>query len=196
LLGFSRDSVSPVKENFKYKLLFFHKKLKFVNIMAKDLSQIEKNFIDKTGKISKQWGLGEPAGRVWATLLFADTPLSQRQIAEKTGYSLSLVSPSLKILEKLNMIRSIRGESKEKLYELTVSFIEAFNGLIKRFLEQDVKPLIEQLEEVKEIHDPNKKNKLRRLIQEYKRLEMYLSLFTKLMLMKKATVEKVSKLIG
>ena len=123
--------------------MIFHIKLKFVNIMTKNIAEIEKNFIDRTGKISKQWGLGEPAGRVWATLLFADTSLSQRQIAEKTDYSLSLVSPSLKILEKLNMVRSVRGKGKEKLYELAVSFIEAFNGLVKRFLEQDVKPLIE-----------------------------------------------------
>ncbi len=164
--------------------------------MGKDITKIEKNFIDRTGKISKQWGLGEPAGRVWATLLFADIPLSQRQIAGKTGYSLSLVSPSLKILEKLNMIRSIRGKGKEKLYELAVSFIEAFNGLVKRFLEQDVKPLIEQLEDIGEIRDLNKKNKLTKLVKEYKSLEMYLGLFSKLMFMKKATAEKVSKLVG
>jgi len=34
-----------------------------------------------------------------------------------------LVSPSLKILEKLNMIRAIRGKGREKLYELAMSFI-------------------------------------------------------------------------
>ena len=164
--------------------------------MVKNLIKIEKKFIDKIGKISKQWGLGEPAGRVWATLLFADTPLSQRQIAEKTGYTLSLVSPCLKILEKLNMVRSIRGKGKEKLYELAVSFIEAFNGLVKRFLEQDVKPLIEQLEDISKIKDINKKNKLAKLVKGYKSLEMYLGLFSKLMFMKKATAEKVRKIIG
>lgn len=167
--------------------------------MAKGMQKIEdieQSFIDRTGKISKQWGLGEPAGRVWAALLFADTPLSQRQIAKKTGYSLSLVSPSLKILDKLNMVKPIRGKGKEKLYELAVSFIEAFNGLVKRFLEQDVKPLIEQLEEVPEIKDANKRNKLVKLVKEYKSLEMYLSLFSKMMFMKKVTADKVNKLIG
>ena len=160
-----------------------------------DLANIEQNFIDKTGKISKQWGLGEPAGRVWATLLFTDNSLTQRQIAEKTNYSLSLVSPSLKILENSNMVKSIRGRGKTKLYELSESFIEAFNSLIKRFLEQDVKPLIEQLEDVDGIHDQSKKNKLLRLVKEYKRFEMYLGLFNRLMLMKKTTVDKISKLM-
>jgi DNA-binding transcriptional regulator GbsR (MarR family) len=164
--------------------------------MAKNIIKIEKNFIDRTGKISKQWGLGDPAGRVWATLLFTDVPLSQREIAKKTDYSLSLVSPSLKILEKLNIVRSIRGKGKEKLYELAVSFIEAFNGLVKRFLEQDIKPLIEQLDSLGEIKDINKKKRLTNLVKEYKSLERYLDLFTKLMFMKKTTMEKVSKLVG
>ncbi|MCK4589646.1 MAG: hypothetical protein KAT77_04325 [Nanoarchaeota archaeon] len=191
------SSVSKSKKKvLNTKFYSFHSKLKFVNIMAKDILKIERNFIDRTGKISKQWGLGEPAGRVWAALLFADVSLSQREIAEKTDYSLSLVSPSLKILEKLNIIRSIRGKGKEKLYELAVSFIEAFNGLVKRFLEQDIKPLIKQLEGINEIPDANKKKKLGKLVKEYKSLEMYLGLFNKLMAMKKATAEKVSKLIG
>ncbi len=164
--------------------------------MAKNITILEKNFIDRIGKISKQWGLGEPTGRVWATLLFADTPLSQKQIAEKTNYSLSLVSPCLKILEKLNMVRPVRGKGKEKLYELAVSFIEAFNELIKNFLEKDIKPLIKTLEEVKELNTSTKMEKIKKLIQEYKRLEMYLGLFTKLMLMKKATVVKVRKMIS
>jgi len=160
---------------------------------VQDLAKTEKEFIDRTGKISKQWGLGEPAGRVWATLLFADSPLSQREIAKKTKYSLSLVSPSLKILEKLNMIRSIRGEGREKLYELTMSFIEAFNVIIKRFLDNDVQPLIKQLEKIKDV---NENSKLSKLTREYKQLETYLNWFEKIVSMKKVTREKIKKLLG
>ncbi|MCG2717493.1 MAG: hypothetical protein L6408_01485 [Nanoarchaeota archaeon] len=158
-----------------------------------NITKTERDFIDGTGKISKQWGLGEPAGRVWATLLFADLPLSQKEIADKTGYSLSLVSPSLKILEKLNMVKSIRGEGRKKLYELAISFIEAFNVMIKRFLANDVRPLIMELEEIKDI---DKKPKLLKLTGEYKRMEMYLNWFGKMVSMQKVTSEKVKKLLG
>lgn len=161
--------------------------------IAKNIAQTEKDFIDRTGKISKQWGLGEPAGRVWATLLFAGSPLSQKRIAKKTGYSLSLVSPSLKILEKLSMIRSIRGKGREKLYELALSFIEAFNVIIKRFLQNDVQPLIKELEHIKDI---NKNPKLFKLTGEYKQLETYLNWFDKIIFMKKVTAEKMGKLLG
>ncbi|MCK5476463.1 MAG: hypothetical protein KAI55_00920 [Candidatus Aenigmarchaeota archaeon] len=160
--------------------------------MEQDISKIEKEFIDRTGKISKQWGLGEPAGRVWAALLFTESSLSQKDIATKTGYTLSLVSPSLKILESLNLIRSGRGENREKLYELEVSFIEAFNIIIKRQLEHDIKPLIKHLDGIKE---KNKNPKLLKLTAEYKQIEMYLGWFGKMITMKKITGEKVKKLL-
>ncbi|MCK4429206.1 MAG: hypothetical protein KAU95_02430, partial [Candidatus Aenigmarchaeota archaeon] len=106
-------------------------------------------------------------------------------------YSLSLVSPSLKILEKLGLIRNIRGEGREKLYELALSFIEAFNIIIKRYLEQDIKPLIKHLDNIK---NPNPR--LLKLISEYKQMEMYLSWFGKMINMKKITSEKINKLLG
>ncbi len=153
----------------------------------------ENDFIDGTGKLAKQWGLGEAAGRVWAALLLSESPLSQRDMAEKTTYSLSLVSPSLRILEKLGMIRSIRGEGREKLYELALSFIEAFNVIIKRFLQNDVSPLIQELEHIENI---NKNKKLSKLAGEYKQLETYLGWFGKLIFMNKVTNNKVKKLLG
>ncbi len=161
--------------------------------MTKDITKIEKDFIDNTGRISKQWGLGEPAGRVWGALLFANSSLSQKEIAKKTGYSLSLVSPSLKILDNLNMIRPIRGDGREKSYELALSFIEAFSVMIKRFLHNDIQPLIVGLEHVKDI-DKNKS--LLQLTKEYKQLEIYLSRFEKMISLKKAASEKISNLLG
>ena len=161
--------------------------------MEQDISKVEKDFIDRTGKISKQWSLGEPAGRVWAALLFAEDSLTQKEIAAKTEYSLSLVSPSLKILESLNLIKSIRGSGREKLYELELSFIEAFNMLIKRQLEHDINPLIKHLDMIEE---KNKNPKLLRLTADYKQIEMYLGWFGKMISMKKVTHEKIKNLLG
>jgi len=145
--------------------------------MTNTLLKTEKEFIDRMGTISKRWGIGEPAGRVWGTLLFANVPISQKTIAKKTGYSLSLVSPSLTILDKYNMIRSVRGKSKEKLYETTTLFIGGFRALVKGFLEQDIKPLIEELESTKGIE---KNPKLLKLVVEYKQLRLYFDTFEKL----------------
>ncbi|MGV8086732.1 MAG: GbsR/MarR family transcriptional regulator [Candidatus Woesearchaeota archaeon] len=142
--------------------------------MNTKLSNTEKEFIDRMGKISKRWGMSEPAGRVWGALLFSGTPLSQKEIAKKTGYGLSLVSPTLNIIEKLDMIKSMRGKNKEKLYQITTSFMQGFRILIKKFLEQDIKPLIEELESIKSVKN---NSNLSNLISEYKQLEYYLDLF-------------------
>lgn len=158
------------------------------------LREIEQSFIDRGGKITKHWGMGEPVGRVFSSLLYSDGPLSQRGIAEMTGYSLSLVSPSLRMLENLKMVRSIRGDGRERLYETTVSFIEALNIMMMDFLEQDVRPVIAELESV--MGDIQNKKKLAQLIREYKRLEFYLTMFEKVIVMRKVTEEKVKKLLG
>ncbi|MGV8171109.1 MAG: GbsR/MarR family transcriptional regulator [Candidatus Woesearchaeota archaeon] len=150
--------------------------------MKKSLLSMEREFIDRMGRISKRWGIGEPAGRVWGALLFADASLSQRDISVKTGYSLSLVSPSLTILEKYDMIKSVRGNSKEKLYETKTLFIGGFRALVKGFLEQDIKPLIEDLENTKGI---DKNPKLLKLMSEYKRLRWYFDTFEKVKCIRK-----------
>ncbi len=162
-------------------------------MVKKDAKKLYDSFVNSTGKIAKQWGLGEPSGRIWATLLFSEKPLSQKQIAEKTNYSLSLVSPSLKILEGLNLVRRIRGSSKEKLYELTASFIETFHLMIKRFLETEIKPLVDMLNEYTETNKSNKK--LVQLTKQYQRLETQLRWFDKLGELKKITTEQIKKIL-
>lgn len=149
--------------------------------MSNELSKTEKEFINRMGRIAKKWGMSEPAGRVWGTLLFADRPISQKDIARKTGYTLSLVSPSLKIIENMDMVRSIRFGNKERLYESKTSFMDGFRILIKRFVEKDIKPLIEELEKTKGIR---KNLNLLKLITEYKKLEYYLAMSEKMHLKK------------
>jgi DNA-binding transcriptional regulator GbsR (MarR family) len=156
------------------------------------MEDTERFFIDKTGDIASQWGFGEPTGRVWATLLFAEKPLSQKDIAEKTGYTLSLVSPTLKILENTQRVTKVRGEGKERLYELNGSFIDTFGAMMNRIIERDLRPVIEEL---KKSNLKNKK-KISSLIAEYQMMESHLMILMKLINAKKATYQKIKRLIG
>lgn len=160
-------------------------------IITKNIDVLEKEFIDRVGKMSKQWGLGEPAGRIWAAMLFANEALSQKDIATKTGYSLSLVSPSLKLLEQTNTIRPVKNGRGNK-YELTGSFTETFSGMIYRFMEHDVKPLIDKLEHADV--DEKSKQKVQHLVKEYKDFEGCLSTFIKILNMRKVALSKIKKL--
>jgi len=156
--------------------------------MNKSLADTEREFINRMGKIAKQWGISEPVGRVWGTLLFSDKPISQKDIARKTGYTLSLVSPSLKIIESMDMVRSVRSGNKEKVYETKTSFMEGFRIIIKRFLEKDIKPLIEELENTKAVE---KNRRISRLITEYRHVERYLRLCEKMECMKRSIGERI-----
>ena len=160
-----------------------------------DGKRIEQELINRTGKISKQWGFGESAGKVWATLLFSGQPLSQKSIAKKTGYSLGHVSPSLKILEKTNMVRVTRGHGKERLYDPAISFNEAFRMTMIDTLERDIKPLIEQLEKRNDIKDPVMRAKFSKTIKDYKNLEKRLKIFSKIMVVDEATANKVADML-
>jgi DNA-binding transcriptional regulator GbsR (MarR family) len=156
---------------------------------------IEQKFIDRTGKIAKLWGLGEPTGRVLGVLMFSEKPLSQREIADKTGYTLSLVSPNLKIIDSLDMLGRSRGSGKEKVYHITVSFIDAFDRMIKRFLQQDILPLIQELDDAKG-KNPHKKKIIEQMSRDYKKVELYLAVFEKMMMLDKIRSDKIRKLLA
>ena len=57
-------------------------------------------FNHRLGKVGKQWGLGESAGKIWGTLLLIGRPLTQNEIAEHYGSSPGLVSGNLNVLRE------------------------------------------------------------------------------------------------
>ena len=149
---------------------------------------MEEKLIERTGEIAKRWGFPEPAGRIWACLLLSEDPISQAEIASMTGYTLSLVSPSLRILEENNRIRKTKGKGKERLYTLNGLFIEAYSAVMQKTLERDIKPVIDELSEY---NKKNKNKKLSVLISEYKRMEFYLQIFIKISKMKELALGKL-----
>lgn len=160
--------------------------------------EIKDEFIHRVGKIGKQWGLGEPAGRVWGILLFNKKPLTQKEIASQCRYSLGLVSPSLTILENLGMISIIMKRGKVKLYGAVASFMESFEKLVRNFMEQDVRPLIFLLESnLEKIKDKEVKARLEFLIKDYKRVNIILNFFSKILSAKKSfSLAKLKKSVG
>ena len=140
-----------------------------------------KKILSSFGRISKQWGLGEPVGRVWGFLLFKSIPVTQKEVEKGTNYSRGLVSRSLKKLKEFNMIFTIK-KGKEFYYSTNASLINGFNKMIKNFLEVEVKPLIESLSKnFKKIEDITVKKNIRRTINEYKRLDLGILVFSKTM---------------
>ena len=143
-------------------------------------------FTYRVGKIGKQWGIGEPAGRVWGVLLFNTKPLTQKEIAKQCDYSLGLVSQSLKILEHLGMIITLGRKGRQKLYNVVVSFIDSFEKLLHNFMETEIQPIITLLDSnMEEIKEKEVRNRMNILVKDYKKMDLMLSFFSKILATKK-----------
>lgn len=143
-------------------------------------------FIRRTGRIGKLWGIGEPVGKVWGLLILENRPLTQREIAEQIDCSLSLVSPSLTIMEQIGMISVVGSSGREKQYGAVVSFINTFEKLLGKFVEAEINPLITLLyANYVEAKDAAKKEHLDKLIKEYKKTTIILNELSKIVAAKK-----------
>jgi len=140
-----------------------------------------KKILTLSGRIAKQWGLGEPIGKVWGFLLFESIPITQKEIEEGIDYSRGLISRSLKKLKELDLIL-IDKKGNEFYYSTNSSLIKGFNKIIKSFMEAEVYPLIKTMSEnLNEIEDETVKKNIRRMIKEYKQLKLGMSIFSKTM---------------
>jgi len=145
------------------------------------MTEVMQEVLDSLAKIGKQWGLGAPVGRVWGFLLFKSCPVTQREIEEGTGYSRGLVSRSLKVLKKGPIIEVSR-EGREIHYLVNTSLTESFGELLKRFLADNIKPMIELLSTSQDkIGDAKVKEIFHALINEYKKLNLAVLLLSRIM---------------
>lgn len=143
-------------------------------------------FIQRTGRIGKLWGVGEPVGRIWGLLVLENRPLTQKEISRQVNCSLSLVSPSLTIMEQLGMVSIVGRNGREKQYGAVVSFIDTFENLLKHFVEVEINPLIALLyANYVEAEDKSKKERLDRLIKEYKKTNLILTELYRIVAVKK-----------
>ena len=162
-----------------------------------NIKKTKLEFMTMMSKIGKQWGLGEPVGKVWGLLLFEDQSLSQREIANECNYSLSLVSPSLTFLEKMGLIGIVEKRGREKMYAATLSFLEGFEKILRNFMQLSVDPVIDLLSEIKNTGDKKVEKKLEKVMNEYKKTVILSNFFLNLIKTKKALdIKQLSKLFG
>ncbi|MCD6210413.1 MAG: hypothetical protein N2V71_05410 [Methanophagales archaeon] len=146
-----------------------------------NMSEVMQEVLDSLAKIGKQWGIGESVGRVWGFLLFKSCPVTQREIEEGTGYSRGLVSRSLGKLRKGPMIR-VERKGREIRYSVNTSLTESFGDLLKRFLAENVKPMIELLSTSRDkIGDAKVKETFTAMLHEYRKLNLAVLIFSRIM---------------
>lgn len=135
-------------------------------------------FVHRLGKLAKQWGIGETAGKIWGALLLNGSPLTQKEIAQKCDYSLGLISRNLNILLKFNMVTYSGRKGQEKLYKPVISFIDSFEKLLVNMVENEMDPLIDLLTRmIRKEEDKKEKMRLKELLNDHKKMRVLFMFF-------------------
>jgi len=155
-----------------------------------NIEEIEKDLYSSFATVASTIGYSEIHGRIIAALMVGGRKMSLKDLAEKTGYSLSTLSLSLDLLEFFGMIKKIKNVGDRKLYvELHGDLLEglkrAFVVRIQKSITDSLKKFEEYKESLKASKDKNKNkvmNTLNILEEETKRLDGYINLLSKLKL--------------
>ena len=152
--------------------------------------EIENKIYDTFAEVASSLGYSPLHGKIIGVLLVSGKALSLDDVAKETGYSPSMVSLSLDLLEVLGIIKKVKKTGDRKLYlELHGDLLEALKNAIIIKLEKSVRNSLTEFEKAKEqlkAIDGDNKNKVLKTISvlegNIKRLEMYVNLLAEIQL--------------
>jgi len=135
------------------------------------ITELERKIISLWEDIAEARGFDRATGTILCVLFMENRPLSQQEIAEKTGYSIPTVSKTLKILYPLGSIRKLKKPGGRIIqYYVEMHPLDVLSGaLIKwtlttKTMAQRMEALREELEKAKS-EDPDKAQNLLNMIE-------------------------------
>lgn len=126
-------------------------------------------FLQNAEHLVKFFGINDSTAKVWITILLSSDPLSQKEIANKTGFSLSLISPTLKTLERMNLIEKTEASGKNRKYKASKTLADAFLMILLQYkntqlqeFEEKIKGMMKNKENanIEEIQNLKKESEL------------------------------------
>ncbi|MFC2142798.1 GbsR/MarR family transcriptional regulator [Candidatus Aenigmatarchaeota archaeon] len=151
---------------------------------------IEKKIFSTFSDVANALGYSPLHGGIIGALLVKDRPMSLQEIATETGYSISMISLSLDLLEVLGTIKRVKKTGDRKLYvELYGDLLEALKNAIiikvKKSIEvslSDFQNSRKKLDTLKTEEKERLTKKIEILEKEVKRLGNYLDMLSEISL--------------
>ena len=138
--------------------------------MSNVINDVKEKLINLWERIAEERGFGMLFGRIVATLYFSDVPLSQKQLSEKTKFSISAVSKILDQLSALGSIQKFKKESERTYYyKNLISPADTVVASLGKWVEsqkimgREISTLIERLKSAD--LDGNEKQESQRLLE-------------------------------
>lgn len=137
------------------------------------VEDVERKIVSLWEDIAETRGFDRVLGRVICTLLIEGRPLSQREIAEKTGYSVPTISKTLKVLVSLGSGRKMKKLGKRvTLYYVDMHPLEILSGALMKWIltaktmEQRASEILQELVKIKD-EDPERSEKLMKMLMRF-----------------------------
>ncbi|MBI4175821.1 MAG: hypothetical protein HY518_01340 [Candidatus Aenigmarchaeota archaeon] len=149
-------------------------------------SDIEKKIYSIFAEVASSIGYSPLHGMIIGVLLVKGKPVSLQEVAEETGYSASMISLSIDLLEVLGIIKRVKKEADRKLYlTLQGDMLESLKSAIVIRLKKSITNSLLEFGEAKESlgsiegEDKERMDKVIHTLEgEIKRLEKYVNLLS------------------
>jgi DNA-binding transcriptional regulator GbsR (MarR family) len=155
-----------------------------------DRSEIKDRILSTFGQVASTLGYSPLHGKIIGVLVVKDRPVSLNEVAEETGYSVSMISLSLDLLETLGVIRKTRKPGDRKLYiQLSGDLLDTLRRAVVMKVEKSINQSLEDFgsarEKLDEYEGPEKESivkTLNKLEKELKRFNSYVAVLSKIRL--------------
>ncbi len=136
-----------------------------------ELVKIRSEIIDELAKVSEKWGLSGVFGRIHGVLIFSNKPLGLDEISKGSGYSVSSISQSIRLLENIgNVKRTKMPGSRKILFEAERDLSENIKKYMESTLNYEIIPMIGNIDRTeakyKKLLEKTEDEKIRKEIEE------------------------------
>lgn len=150
------------------------------------IDQIEKKVNDTFAGVASSIGFSPIHGKIIGALLVGGKTMSLQKLAKKTGYSTSMISLSLDLMELLGIISKVKKTADRKLYvELNSNLLECLKNTLIIRINKNVSGSLEEFEKCRKrlesLSGENKEkalNGIDTLEREIKRLKNYIKMLS------------------
>ncbi len=157
---------------------------------SKEIQEIEKRIFNTFSELARSMGFSPIHGNIIGSLIVGGGSLSLQDMANKTGYSVSMVSLSMDLLEILGIVKKVKKPRDRKLYiELSGDLLESLKKIflirVKKGISDSLIEFEQGKERLRKLEGKNKKDVLKaieNLEKEIKRLDKYVSLLSEIKL--------------
>jgi len=152
--------------------------------------EVKNKVLSTFGEVASSIGYSPLHGKIIAILLVKSKPVSLQEVAKETGYSTSMISLSLDLLEVLGVIKRVKKTADRKLYiELSGDLIEILKNAIVMKVDKSIKNTVSEFEaarqHIKDLPEPDRReaeNTIDMLEAEIKRLNEYVRILSRIKL--------------